>query len=83
MPLPTQYEEPWAAGPDDPFPGDEANICWKCGEECRECGLRMVPGLRISIEEVERAASFLRDHGWSGLISFDEAVASLVEKDDD
>jgi len=43
----------------------------------------MVPGLRISIEEVEKAASFLRDHGWSGFISFDEAVASLAEDDDD
>jgi len=32
--LPTQYSEPWAAGPDDQTgPDDDANTCWKCGEE--------------------------------------------------
>lgn len=35
MTLPTQYSEPWAAGPDDPF---AIEPCEECGAEDRDYG---------------------------------------------
>jgi hypothetical protein len=62
---------------------DQTDMCrhWAIDQQrsvCDDCNEAMVPGLRISIKEVRRAAQFLKDSGWGGFVSFDEAVRSLA-----
>lgn len=37
-----------------------------------------IPGFRVRWIELDNACAILRNHGWAGGISFDEAVRSLT-----
>jgi hypothetical protein len=58
-------------------------VAARCTRPPREDDDQLIPGFRVTRGELDRACQLLMSEGWSGVLPFDQAVASLIEPEGD